>query len=129
MIRTSLPSNIHTGSQLRDERTTEHTDLKQTSLPVDLLNHIVEHKNDFGLRKIRVFSKEGEIIFSTDVDDIGLINQEKYFYDVISKGRIYTEVVQRHTESLEGQRMSADVVETYVPLMRDDKFLGAFEIY
>ncbi len=108
---------------------TEHTDLKQTSLPVDLLNDIVEHKNDFGLRKIRVFSKEGEIIFSTDVDDIGLINQEKYFYDVISKGRIYTEVVQRHTESLEGQRMSADVVETYVPLMRDDKFLGAFEIY
>jgi signal transduction histidine kinase len=47
----------------------------------------------------------------------------------VAKGKIYAEVIQKDTESLEGQKMPADVVETYVPLMKDKEFLGAFEIY
>jgi PAS domain S-box-containing protein len=38
-------------------------------------------------------------------------------------------VVPKDTVSLEGSRVAADVVETYVPLMNGDNFLGAFEIY
>ncbi len=35
----------------------------------------------------------------------------------------------RQCESLEDQTATADVVETYVPIMKDDVFVGAFEIY
>ena len=31
--------------------------------------------------------------------------------------------------SLEGRTVKSDVVEMYVPLMRDNRFEGAFEIY
>ena len=101
----------------------------QSNLPVNFFNEAVEHKNDFGLRKLKVFSKSGEVIFSTDTKDVGTINRERYLHEVMEKTKPYTQVVTRNTKSLEGHAMSADVVETYVPLERDADVLGAFEIY
>ena len=101
-------------------------------LQVYILNEVEklrEIRDDFELIKVKFFSKSGEIIFSTDPEDIGKINKERYFHEIIAKGKVHAEVVQKDTESLEGQKVSADVVETYVPLMSDSKFLGAFEIY
>jgi PAS domain S-box-containing protein len=60
---------------------------------------------------------------------VGTINKERYFHEILAKGIVRSEVVPKDTESLEGQKVSADVVETYVPLMSADQFLGAFEIY
>jgi PAS domain S-box-containing protein len=37
--------------------------------------------------------------------------------------------VKKDTKSLEYQTVKADVVETYVPIIKDDTFIGAFEIY
>ena len=104
-------------------------DVGQSNLPVNFFNEAVEHKNYFGLRKLKVFSKSGEVIFSTDTKDVGTINKELYLQEVIEKAKPYSQVVNRDTKSLEGQTISADVVETYVPLMKDDNVLGAFEIY
>ena len=86
-------------------------------------------KTDFNLIKLKVFSDSGEVIFSTNHNDIGNINREAYFHEILRKGIVHTEVILQGNESLEGQKMTADVVETYIPLMRGDKFLGAFEIY
>jgi len=107
----------------------ENTELVKDSIDFVGLNEAVKHQNDFGLTKLKVFSKSGEIIFSTDPEDLGSINKERYFHEVLTKGNVYAKVLRKHTESLEGQTVSADVVETYVPLMRDGTFLGAFEIY
>ena len=107
----------------------QFADVGQNYLPVNFLNEAVEHKNDFGLRKLKVFSKSGEVIFSTDTKDVGTINRERYLHEVMEKAKPYTQVVTRDTRSLEGQTMSADVVETYVPLIKDASVLGAFEIY
>lgn len=84
---------------------------------------------DFSLWKIKVFKSSGEIIYSTDVKDIGTINEKPYFHNVVAKGSTYTKVVSKNTESLEGQIVNSDVVETYVPIERDGGFLGAFELY
>jgi PAS domain S-box-containing protein len=107
----------------------QFVDVGQNNLPMKFFNEAVEHKNDFGLRKLKVFSKSGEVIFSTDTKDVGTINRETYLLEVMEKAKPYTQVVTRHTRSLEGQTMSADVVETYVPLMKDASVLGAFQIY
>lgn len=79
--------------------------------------------------KLKVFSKSGEIIYSTDSEDMGYINKQRYFHEIVAKGNAYTMVVQKNTKSLEDQIVTADVVETYVPIMDGDTFIGAFEIY
>jgi len=110
---------------------------EETELTKDLLlAHLSEEveqlrkvRDDFDLIKLKFFSKSGEVIFSSDPKDTGNINKESYFHEIVAKGQVYAEVIHKDTESLEGQKMPADVVETYVPLMRDKEFLGAFEIY
>jgi PAS domain S-box-containing protein len=79
--------------------------------------------------KLKIFSRSGLTLFSTDSKDIGSINKERYFQEIVAKGKVHTEVVAKDTESLEGWKVTADVLETYVPLVRDDNFIGAFEIY
>ncbi len=103
--------------------------LGSPSFNKDFLNEIEKIKNDFELMKLHVYSKRGRTLFSTDPTDVDLINQKKDFREIVAKGKVYARVVRQDTESLEGQKMDADVVETYVPLMKGDNFLGAFEIY
>lgn len=84
---------------------------------------------DFNLMKIKVFSAEGEVVYSTDPGEVGEINTKNYFSEIVSLGKTYTKVVRKDSRSLEGQIVTADVVETYVPIMIDGKFAGAFEVY
>ncbi len=84
---------------------------------------------DFGLMKIKVFAPDGETVYSTSEKDIGKINEKDYFHNIVTRGRVFTKVVTKDTTSLEDQVVSADVVETYVPIMRDGAFAGAFEVY
>jgi len=84
---------------------------------------------DFGLMKIKIFAPDGETIYSSSKKDTGKINENDYFHNTVAKGRVFTKVVYKDTKSLEGQVVSEDVVETYVPIMHAGSFAGAFEIY
>ncbi len=86
-------------------------------------------KEDLHLNKIKLFLGNGEILYSSDPKNIGEINNKSYFHEIVATGHIYSKLAQKETKSLEGQLLTADVVETYVPIMKDGKFLGAFEIY
>jgi signal transduction histidine kinase len=118
----------HLSSILVSRETELTKDLLQSHLS-DELGQLREVRDDFDLIKLKFFSKSGEIIFSSDPKDIGNINDKKYFHEIVAKGEVFAEVIHKNTKSLEGQKMEADVVETYVPLMKDQAFLGAFEIY
>ena len=104
-------------------------DFNKESLPVKLLNKMQDTKEKFKLTKLKIFSKPGEVVYSTDSKDIGVINKHRYFHNVVAKGKVYTKVVKKGAKSLEHQVVNADVVETYVPIMKNDLFIGAFEIY
>ena len=103
--------------------------LNKNSLPNELLNKLQKTTEDFNLMKLKIFSKPGEVLFSTASKDIGVINKNRYFQDIVARGKVYTKVVKKGTKSLEHQIVNADVVETYVPIMKRDEFVGAFEIY
>jgi signal transduction histidine kinase len=118
----------HLSSILVSRETELTKDLLKSHLS-DELGQLREVRDDFDLIKLKFFSKSGEIIFSSDPKDIGNINDKKYFHEIVAKGEVFAEVIHKNTKSLEGQKMEADVVETYVPLMKDQAFLGAFEIY
>ena len=107
----------------------EKNEIGKDSLHIQLLKEVGKIKEDFELMNLKVFSPSGEIVFSGDQNEIGEINQRRYFHDIVAKGKVYAEVVLKDKESLEGQKVTSDVLETYVPIMDDGRFLGAFEIY
>jgi diguanylate cyclase (GGDEF)-like protein len=108
-------------------------DLKQEELNRDLLlskqDTIEAMKQDLNLQKIKAFSAAGETIYTTDPYDANNIHHREEFHEYIVKGNVYARFKQKGAKSLEGHVVTADVVETYVPIMDGDNFLGAFEIY
>lgn len=84
---------------------------------------------DFNLMKIKIFDPDGKVVYSTSPQDIGKINKHDYFHEIVTQGQVFTKVVQKNQLSMEEQVMLVDVVETYVPIMHQDKFAGAFEVY
>ncbi len=107
----------------------EKTEIGKGSLNIQLLKEVGQIKEDFELMNLKVFSASGEVVFSDYQNEVGEINQRKYFQDIVAKGKVNAEVVPKDKESLEGRRVTSDVLETYVPLMNHGRFLGAFEIY
>jgi diguanylate cyclase (GGDEF)-like protein len=86
-------------------------------------------KKELNLYKIKAFSPAGENLFSTDPDDLNHVSDSKEFFDTIANGNVYIAFKRKGMKSLENKIIYADVVETYVPVMDGEKFLGAFEIY
>ena len=129
LIENTQDDAIRVARHLSSLLISETGELNSTVLTNDLLKAIQEPAAEFDLVKLKVYSGSGEVLFSTDSGDIGTVNSEPYFSDIVAKGNAYTKVVLKEQESLEGQTMKFDVVETYVPIIRDGELRGAFEIY
>ncbi len=120
---------VRIATHLADIFRSQGTELRKETIPDDFYAEAEEARRNFRLMKMKVFTPSGETIYSTDPGDVGQINREKYFVEVVAKGNPYTKLAKKDTKSLEGQVVTADVVETYVPVLKGDRFLGAFEIY
>ncbi len=121
--------SIRVASHLAASISTDGTPINRDSLQSREHLEIGEIVKDFKLSKLRLFADTGEIVFSTDPEEIGTRTTKDYFFEVVAKGRSLTKMVRKATPSLEGQVQEVDVVETYVPIMEGDRFMGAFEIY
>nr|MBF0220970.1 hypothetical protein [Desulfobulbaceae bacterium] len=117
------------GQHLSHSFFTKHRPVNRASLTPETLKAFSKVKNDFHIIKIKLFDAKGEILHSSDVRDIGTVNTREYFHTVVAKGQLYTKTVHKDKSSLEGKTMPVDVVEVYVPIMHDETFAGAFEIY
>ena len=129
LIESTQNDSVRAARHLASMFFPEQSELTKNSFNVDLLKKIDDQKNDLELMKIKIYSRTGKTLFSTDMRDVGLINKEQYFHEIVAMGRVYSYLVPKDTVSLEGKKVPADVIETYVPLMNGDNFLGAFEIY
>ncbi|MBU0728142.1 MAG: response regulator [Proteobacteria bacterium] len=99
------------------------------SLPDDFKHQIEIMLDDFELMKVKLFSPEGLIVFSTDKEDVGEVNEKPYFREIVSRGKIYSKIVRKDSMTLEGQKVTTDVMEIYVPIILGGKFTGAAEVY
>jgi PAS domain S-box-containing protein len=129
LIKSIEDDAIRIASHLSKVNIPENIELTKDLFSGHLIKIIERHKRDFDLEQLKIYSNSGEILYSTNPKDIGEINKEKYFQDVVAKGNVYTNLVQKNTISLERRLLKSDVVETYVPLTSNDTFNGAFEIY
>lgn len=81
------------------------------------------------LKNLRFFSPAGEIVYSFVKDEIGTVNRKDYFVKIIASGNIYSKVVRKDALTADGDISAIDLVETYVPIMEENRFLGAIEVY
>ncbi|PLX93367.1 MAG: diguanylate cyclase [Desulfuromonas sp.] len=90
------------------------------------IRHLTKH---YAIRRIKVFDHTGRIIHSTRAEDIGTTNRKEYFLKQVAQGEMIHKLVSKKEPSLEGVEVNSDVAEIYIPVMVDDKFIGAFEFY
>ncbi|CAK0781902.1 Diguanylate cyclase [Gammaproteobacteria bacterium] len=99
------------------------------TLPGDFDRQAREVMADFHLEELQIFAADGTVIYSSDAEDIGKVNDHDYFRQLVTQGQVFSKVLRKSGTSMEGRILNADVVEVYIPIMRDGRFLGACEIY
>ncbi len=98
-------------------------------LPADSDRMLGEASRDFKLFKLEIFSPSGEVVYSTEPDEIGTVNRNSSFHEIVAAGHDFSKLSHREKSDVEGGSARIDVVESYVPIMRHGAFIGAFKIY
>lgn len=86
----------------------------------------------FNMYKIKVFSKDGAIIYSTDHKIIGKVESDNQnLAGVLNRGVISSKLERKELmKDFTGvEHQDIDVVETYVPIREGQNIVGAFEVY
>ena len=83
----------------------------------------------FNLWKIRFFNQDGKILYSSEKAEIGNFNKKPYFLELVAKGQIFANMVRKEENTEDGTPTPYDVVETYIPIMSENIFNGACEVY
>ncbi|MCP3941489.1 MAG: GAF domain-containing protein [Desulfobacteraceae bacterium] len=120
---------IKNANHLKYITTNNKTGKINLPISLDTKNNLLQIKYDLHLEKIKIFSKNGQTIFSTNPRDIGELNTHNYFHTLVAGGKIITHLVQKDSITLEGRPIKVEVIETYLPLMVNDIFGGAIEVY
>lgn len=129
LIEISENESVRIATHLSNILDPVHVPLTKDSLPDAFRKEAELFGKDFRLMKIMLFSASGKTVYSSDPSDIGQRVDEAFFFDVVAKGNVYKEFVKKNTPSASGQVVTVDVIEAYVPIMSDGKFLGACEVY
>jgi PAS domain S-box-containing protein len=103
--------------------------LSQETVDEQLEQQLINFMDLFDLAKIKLFDSTGLTIYSTEEEDIGVLNENDYFHQTVAAGEQFSKVVEKDALSLDGAVVTKDVVEIYVPIMENGRFLGAYEIY
>ncbi|NOX33856.1 MAG: PAS domain S-box protein [Deltaproteobacteria bacterium] len=120
---------IRVATHLSDMILDDRTVLAKKIFAGEVEKKILKEMKDLGLEKIKVFSKSGKVLFSSNPEDVGKINTYDYFHNLVAQGKIYSQVIQKNTKTMEGRIVNLEVVESYVPLMSKGIFKGALEVY
>ncbi|MBO8087723.1 MAG: GGDEF domain-containing protein [Marichromatium sp.] len=97
---------------------------------IDEIDLIMQRKlKTFQIDKVHYLKKDGTIIYSTVKEKIGTVNKNSYFHNIVAKGDIYYKVIDKGGKSFENTTITKDIIEIYVPIMKNGSFTSAFEMY
>ncbi|MDP2645218.1 MAG: HD domain-containing protein [Desulfobacterales bacterium] len=129
LVKDTENQAIHIARRLLNRLNVEKHLLSEKVFPGSLNSYVKDLQKDFHLEKVKIFTQEGEVLYSTDAHEIGNMNTKDYFHKIVSRGEIFSKWVKTNKSSAEGQSFAVDVMEVYVPVLKDGRFIGAFEIY
>ncbi len=107
----------------------EYTGLTKESIPPGLKMAVQMVHHDFKFTKLNILSKRGEIIYSSDPEEIGTINENLFFHEIVSNGKPYSKIIKRESVTPEGDNVTAKIIDVYIPIMSGNTFVSAFEIH
>lgn len=93
------------------------------------LADIYRLESTLGLLKVKVYSKEGVVLYSSTPSELNTVAREQHFLQIVARGKTYSKLTTETKIMPSGESEIIDVVETYIPLMNGNSFLGAFELY
>lgn len=102
--------------------------LERGHLKGDLLSRVKDLENDPSVIALKIYTTSGKTIYSSDPKDIGTINEEKEFSDVIAKGIVYSSLFEIKVKSSKGKTKTIKLMDTTVPIVKDNAFVGAFRL-
>jgi len=99
---------------------------RNTPLSQEFTDNIENIQRAVGLPKVKIFSNDGIIVYSTVHDDIGNHTSQIFFPKMLVDGLPRTEL-----KVFKNAEKSADIhlVETYLPIYEDGAVVGIIEIY
>jgi diguanylate cyclase len=108
-----------------------YPDVRSGDIPrLDL--HLRKFLGPFNIHKIKIYTADGQIVYSTDKTIIGQFDRDNPRLKRALRGQ-YDSHVERKFEVRDltnEKRFDVDVVETYVPIKdKNNKVLGCFETY
>lgn len=97
-----------------------------------LVERMRKYLHPFNMYKIKVFSSDKTIVYSTDHSIIGKIDSGNVRLDrVLQSGAVDSTLQSKDAVAdLTGEeRFNVEVVETYLPIRAGDAIIGSFEVY
>jgi len=104
-------------------------ELRPGSLRKKTIDQIRKAERDAHFIRLVIYSPSGKILYSNEPEEIGEVNQDPHFRRLLAEPKVLAKQVERGGLSLDNRYMSTDVVEIYVPIIREGRLIGVFEIY
>ncbi len=82
---------------------------------------------DFQIADFKLFSTDGDLLFTSS--PIDRAHPRGYLTDVITYKQAVSRIAHQNDLTPNGHRVAKDGIETYIPLMQDNRCLGVVEIY
>ncbi|WP_170400410.1 diguanylate cyclase [Ruegeria arenilitoris] len=88
--------------------------------------------------RFKLFNDAGRVLWSTRPSEVGTVNSDAYFSDVLGRGNIvykHEENPLTEVDNLDGNMLEVSgpqtrhVAEIYTPVIREGRFIGAIEFY
>jgi len=96
------------------------------SLPPLTLHKIEEERKLLNLAKIKIFARDGRIIYSTEEADIGKRTTKDFFPVLVENQETRTDLKTVDKDQADKEIF---LTETYVPIIKNGRTIGVFEIY
>jgi diguanylate cyclase (GGDEF)-like protein len=136
-INTNINEKIINSDLLKDNNLKIENDSFFIVQLDDIIGSFLKEYGD--IKKIKIYNREGRIVYSSDPDDVGLVNNGINVKKTLT-GQTSTELTRNHTEFQEdssnrGKLFNVDILEIYVPLYKNlnkasqKEIIGVFEIY
>lgn len=120
----TLASNMSSELDLNEEIS------DTTILPMNFLSKIEEARSVLGLFKIKIFTPQGHIIYSTNSEEIGTLTRKIFFKELIKEHKTFSLLETKNSPAEGSNSTTRFLVETYVPILaKNGAAIGAFEIY
>jgi len=113
--------------------TVDRETLKDRPEVAQLRADILSFIEDAPIYRVKIFDQDGDIIFSTDANQIGWNVKDRPGFATAIKGTVKNELARRNTFSLtESVTVDRDLISSYIPIYRSgpgSEIVGVFEVY